>query len=229
MHTHALGLQALTGTHPFTPFQMTMLLTGTVIWFYLYIYLLYRSYKIKFVEMPAIVACANIGWELLWGFIFRSHHSVMVFISDGVAFIVDVFIFTNLIRFNRPYNANSFVRKNFTTICITGAIIWGIVLYTFKMQGYDTDAGGNTGYILNALIALFMIFQLGEVSTSLLSFRIAILKLIGDVLLGIFMYTLFADRPFTMAIVGICIFLDIVYVVLFYIAKYHPEFFEKFK
>lgn len=208
------------GGSNFTMYQLINLLLGLVLWTYLYLYLVYRGYKNKFMQMPIILACGNLVWEFMWGFIFQNQHETGVMISYGAAFLIDLTIFIGILRFMPGHITNKYVAKRIFFLCLLGVTVFSFLWYTFKIQGLDTDAGGNSGNILNALIALAWCANLFTIKNfDLLSLRLGWVKLLADIPIALFTLSVFPDFAFTITICFVSVLLDILYIYLYYSRK----------
>lgn len=222
MNSHLIfhAFQILHGAGGYNLYQIITLTAGMVIWTYLYVYLAYRGFKTKFVQMPAILACGNIVWEFLWGFIFQSKYEVGVMIGVGSAFLIDLSIFYAIWRYGAAHIKEPFLSKNLRILTIFGVLIWGIIWWSFKMQGMDTDGGGTSGNILNAVIAVFWVYQLFIIpDLKLMSSRLGWAKLLADIPIALFMMSVFPHKQFAFLITWISVLFDIIYLVVYYQRK----------
>lgn len=215
-HAH----QMLSGLGGYNLFQIITLTAGMLIWTYLYVTLAYRGLKTKFVQMPAILACGNIVWEFLWGFIFQSQYEFWVMVGVGSAFLIDLIIFYAIWRYSAQHIKEPFIAKNLRLLTLFGIGIWLAVWWTFKLQGMDTDGGGTSGNILNALIALYWVYQLFTMADlSKLSVKLGWAKLLADVPIALFMMSVFPDKQFAWVITWISVLFDIIYIIVYYRRK----------
>ena len=53
----------------YTNWELFWYLGGFLLWGFAYGVVLYKIWKHKFVEIPAVAVCGNLTWELLWGFV----------------------------------------------------------------------------------------------------------------------------------------------------------------
>ena len=80
----------------FTEYSTTGLIfngLGCILWVVTYAVLILEIRKKKFVEMPAYVAGANIGWEFVWSFIYHPNSGLLYALSYQAAFFLDCYIF----------------------------------------------------------------------------------------------------------------------------------------
>lgn len=229
MHTQLFSHFAdyMAGNQGYNLYQMITLTFGMVVWTYLYAYLAYRGIKTKFIQMPLILACGNVVWEFFWSFIFQSQHQTGVLIGMGTAFLIDLTIFYGILRYMRQHIEVKLYANNLKPLAFIGILLWGFVWWTFKASGMDTDAGGASGNILNALIALFWINQVITIKDlNLLSVRLGWAKLLADIPIALFMMSVFPEQYFAYTITWIAVLFDITYIVLFYQRKARNGYFS---
>ena len=222
MHAHLIPhfFQSFSNSQGYSVYEIIMLTAGMVIWTYLYVYLAYRGLRTKFVQMPLILACGNIVWEFLWGFIFQSEYQTGVLIGMGTAFFIDLTIFYGILRYNSKHIQVRFYADNLKWLSAFGISLWLIVWWSFKVSGMDTDAGGASGNLLNALIALFWINQIFTIKDlKLLSVRLGWVKLFADIPIALFMMSQFPEMKFAYLITWISVLFDIIYIWLYYQRK----------
>jgi len=222
MHSHLFshGHDALFGDGGYTLYQIVTLTLSMVIWTYLYIYVAYRGIKTKFVQMPLILACGNIVWEFLWAFVFRSQYETGVIIGMGSAFLIDVTIFYGIMRYGGKYIHQAFYGKNRFWLAALGIALWTVVWWSFKAQGLDSDGGGTSGNILNALIAIFWVNQVLLIKDiNLMSSRMGWVKLVADIFVALFMMSVFPEKYFSYLITWIAVLFDGIYLWVYYQRK----------
>jgi hypothetical protein len=208
------------GMGGYSLFQIIMLTAGMVIWAFLYIYLAVRGLKTKFIQMPLVLACGNLVWEFLWGFIFQSKYEFWVMFGVGSAFLTDLAIFYAIWRYGALHQKVPFYAKNLRILSIFGILVWLMIWVAFKMQGMDTDGGGTSGNILNAVIAVFWVNQLFHIKDlNLMSVRLGWFKLLADIPVALFMMSEFPDKPFAYIITWISVLFDIIYIWVYYRRK----------
>jgi hypothetical protein len=214
----------------YNTYQIITLTVGMLVWTYLYLYLAYRGLKTKFVQMPLLLACGNIAWEFLWGFVFQSQYQLGVLIGMGSAFLIDCTIFYGILRYMKPYTKVKFYANNLKPLAAFGVVLWLITWYTFKQSGMDTDAGGASGNLLNALIAVFWVNQVFTIKDiNLLSVRLGWAKLLADIPIALFMMSVFPEQIFAYSITWISVLFDVVYIYLYYERKKGTGIFKNYQ
>jgi hypothetical protein len=186
---------------------------GCLFWVLAYALLVYEIRRKKFVEMPAYIAGANIGWELVWGFIYHPDTGLLYEWSYKAAFLLDCFIFYSIMRYGtkQPMNAES--RRHFLLFCGVNFLFWVLFSITLFRDGYDTPIGAYSGFIINVILSLqciFMLFQTGE--TERFSVLFAWCRMLGTALISVSLW-FFYPKNESMKLLGIaCFILDSVYI-----------------
>lgn len=180
--------------------------------------------------MPLILACGNIVWEFLWGFVFQSEFQTGVLIGMGAAFLIDLTIFYGILKYMKIHISVKFYANNLGLLALLGLTLFVITWWTFKTSGMDTDAGGASGNLLNALIAIFWVNQVFTIKDiNLLSIRLGWVKLIADIPIAFFMLSVFPENYFAYSITFISVFFDATYIYLFYQRKAKKGIFKNYK
>jgi hypothetical protein len=191
-----------------------------VVWAILYFIIAYRGIKYQYVQMPLILACGNIVWEFLWGFVFQSQYQTGVLIGMGSAFVIDLTIFYGIMRYMKPKMTIPFYRNNLYWLAALGIAVWTFVWWTFKTEGIDTDGGGISGNTLNAIIVVFWLGQLIQINgIGLFSVTVGWLKFIADIAVALFMMSVFPKDYYGYTITWISVFFDALYILVFYLKK----------
>jgi hypothetical protein len=199
----------------FTITENILLLIGVLFWVYVYAELIYRSFKDKFVEMPVFIACGNIIWEFLWGFVIYEEMGLILEWGYRLAFVLDAFIFYNVIRYGQKQFSISMSREMYYLLLASITSGWGLLIYTFQINQYDLFTGSNSAYILNLFIScLYPVLYLKMGNQKLFSFGIAWTKWIGTAFFTAFLFLYFPNQPFVLAL-GVLVFLaDLLYFVI---------------
>lgn len=229
-HLFSQFSELLSNGQGYNSYQTILLVIGMVVWTYLYVYLAYRGIKTKFVQIPLILACGNIVWEFLWGFVFQSEFQTGVLIGMGAAFLIDLTIFYGILKYMKIHISVKFYANNLGLLALLGLTLFVITWWTFKTSGMDTDAGGASGNLLNALIAIFWVNQVFTIKDiNLLSIRLGWVKLIADIPIAFFMLSVFPENYFAYSITFISVFFDAIYIYLFYQRKAKKGIFKNYK
>src|SRR5689334_20075392 len=90
---------------------------GCLFWVVSYAVLVKEIVRKKFVEMPAYVACANIGWEFVWSFFYHPDTGLLFSLSYKAAFFLDCFIYYSLMKYGTKQPILPQFKKHFRIFC----------------------------------------------------------------------------------------------------------------
>ena len=186
---------------------------GCILWVVTYAVLILEIRKKKFVEMPAYVAGANIGWEFVWSFIYHPNSGLLYSLSYQAAFFLDCYIFYAIIKYGTKQPMNPEARKHFKLFSLINFVFWILFCYTFRDEGYDTLNGANSGYIINVILSLqclFMLFQVKE--TEDFSMLLAWSKMLGTGLISVSLFYFFPVNQFVQLLGISCFIIDSTYI-----------------
>lgn len=182
---------------------------GCLFWVVAYAVLVREIVKKKFVEMPAYVAGANIGWEFVWSFFYHPDTGLLFSLSYQAAFLLDCFIFYSVLRYGTKQPMNEESRKHFKFFCIANFIFWILFSYTYRHEGFDTMIGANSGYIINVVLSLqcvFLLFQTRD--TKEFSMLLAWSRMLGTGLITVSMFIFYPENSFVQLLGVTCLLLD---------------------
>jgi len=182
---------------------------GCLFWVLAYVILVKEIRKKKFVEMPAYVAGANIGWEFVWSFIYHPNTGLLYSLSYQAAFLLDCFIFISVLRYGTKQPMNTETRKHFVFFSLINFVFWIFFTYTYMNEGYDTMIGANSGYIINVILSMqcvFLLFQTKD--TSRFSMLLAWSRMLGTGLISVSMFIFYPENQFIQMLGISCFLLD---------------------
>lgn len=185
---------------------------GCLFWVGAYAILVWEIRKKKFVEMPAYVAGANIGWEFVWSFFYHPNTGLLYALSYQAAFLLDCYIFYAVLRYGtkQPMNAES--KKYFLPFCIINFVFWILFSYTYRTEGYDTLIGANSGYIINVILSLqclILLFQTAD--TKEFSLLLGLCRLLGTGFITVSLFYFYPNSRFVQLLGVSCFAVDSVY------------------
>lgn len=186
---------------------------GCLFWVITYIVLVYEIRKKKFVEMPAYVAGANLGWEFVWSFIYHPNTGLLYALSYQAAFFLDCYIFYAILKYGTKQPMNENTKKHFIIFCLVNFVFWILFCFTFMDEGFDTLNGANSGYIINVILSLqclWLLFQTTD--TSKFSLLIGWTKMLGTALITVSLFYFFPDNRFVQLLGLACFVIDNVYI-----------------
>jgi hypothetical protein len=186
---------------------------GCLFWVITYALLVYEIRKKKFVEMPAYVAGANLGWEFVWSFIYHPNTGLLYALSYQVAFFLDCYIFYATLKYGTKQPMNKNTKKHFVLFCVVNFAFWILFCYTFIDEGFDTLNGANSGYIINVILSLqclWLLFQ--TMDTSKFSLLLGWTKMLGTSFITVSLFYFFPDNRFVQLLGLACFVIDNVYI-----------------
>ncbi|MBM9578836.1 hypothetical protein JWG45_16955 [Leptospira sp. 201903070] len=200
----------------FSPLENFFLFVGVIFWAYVYYALIADSNRKQFIEMPVFIACGNIVWEFLWGFVIQEDMGIVLNWGYKIAFILDIFIFINVIRFGQKQFRIPISILEYRVLLFVLLISWGALIYTYYINRYDLFTGSNSAYILNLFIsAIYPVLFLSMDDSKLFSYPIAWCKFLGTVFFTVFLFLYFPNEYFVLCL-GILVFIaDAYYVYIF--------------
>ncbi|TGK59346.1 hypothetical protein EHQ27_00920 [Leptospira wolffii] len=200
----------------YTLWENVFLLLGVVFWAYMYAVLMIEPFKKKFVEMPVFIACGNIIWEFLWGFVFQEPMGVILLWGYRLGFFLDIFIFYHVIRFGKKQISLPISDGGYRLLLLVLVVSWGALIYTFHQGGYDLFTGSNSAYILSVIISgLYPILFLKMSDARLFSYPVAWAKFLGNLFFTIFIFLYFPEQHFVQTLGAIGTVADVYYVWIF--------------
>ncbi len=190
---------------------------GCLFWVVAYFVLVKNIIKKKFVEMPAYVAGANIGWEFVWSFIYHPDSGWLYSLSYMACFFMDVFIFISVIRYGTKQPMAAEFKQHFTAFALINFGFWILFTYFYISEGYDTSIGANSGYIINVILSLqclTMLFQVKD--TENFSMALAWSKMLGTGLISVSMFYFYPENQFVQLLGVSCFVIDSTYIYVLY-------------
>jgi hypothetical protein len=198
-------------TTDYTTAQLVWNGIGCLFWCITYAVLIRNSIKLKFVEMPFVIAAGNISWEFIWSFFYHPTTGELFSLSYQACFIVDIFIFAMVFKYGAKQIEIALLKKHFTKILIGLLFLWVPLNYFFVKQGFDTSIGANSGYILNLMIS--MIYPLLYLRSDPIYFSpiIAWSKFLGTGCITVSMFLIYPTNYFVQILGVTCFILDLTF------------------
>lgn len=186
---------------------------GCLFWVVAYIVLVKEIRVKKFVEMPAYVAGANIGWELVWSFIYHPDSGLLYAFSYIGAFFLDCYIFLSIFRYGTKQPMAPGLKNHFRAFAIFNFVFWILFTYFHRTEGYDTMIGANSGYIINVILSLQCVAMLLQTDdTSNFSMLFAWCRMLGTGLITVSMFYFYPENHFVQLLGVACLIIDNVYI-----------------
>lgn len=186
---------------------------GCLLWVITYVVLIREIRQKKFVEMPAYVAGANIGWEFVWSFIYHPNTGLLYALSYQAAFFLDCYIFYSVLRYGTKQPIHPEMVKYFKAFCFINFAFWILFCYVHRNEGYDTHNGANSGYIINVILSLQCLFLLLQTKdTSRFSMLLAWSRGLGTAFITVSLFFFFPENQFVQLLGLSCFVMDSAYV-----------------
>lgn len=185
---------------------------GCLFWVVAYVLLVWQIRVKKFVEMPAYIAGANIGWEFVWSFFYHPDTGLLYSLSYQAAFFLDCYIFYAVLRYGTKQAIMDAFKKYFIAFCFINFIFWILFSYTYMQGGYDTSIGSNSGYIINVILSIQCIILLFQTTdTQQFSTILGICRTLGTGLITVSMFIFYPTNYFVQLLGVSCFLLDSIY------------------
>ena len=188
---------------------------GCLFWVVAYVVLVWEIRKKKFVEMPAYIAGANIGWELVWSFIYHPDTGLLFALSYQAAFLLDCYIFYSVLKYGTKQPMNSGSKNHFRLFSLINFGFWILFSYAYRSEGYDTMIGANSGYIINVILSLqciMLLFQTKEEDTKNFSLLLGWARTLGTGMITVSMFIFYPESFFVQLLGVSCLLLDFTYI-----------------
>jgi len=195
--------------------ELSLYFGGMAFWFWTY-FILIKNTKHKFVEMPVIIAAANVAWEFDYGFLFDLGLGDLMQWLYRAGAIMDFYIFYFVIMYGSKQVTTPWLKKHFKPIIISAFFIWGILIYAFNKTGYDLPLGSHSAYWINLMIStLYIVDILRTKYFKFYSFNAGIGKMFGTGLITVFCFVKYPTNYFVQVAGVLCFILDFSFLVLF--------------
>lgn len=195
----------------FTDFELALFALGCIGWVIAYIGVAVMLHRRKFVEIPAGAVAANIAWEFVWGFLYGSNMGKLFTVGYALWCVQDIFIAYSVFKYGARQLDSVGMVKYFKPAFAFGIVAWGLGIYYFIGDGYDTGYGAISGYILNVMMSALYITLLLKHDVNDFSVVVGWSKMLGTLLLSVFNVMVKGDNYFLMSLCAITFILDLVY------------------
>ena len=78
----------------------------------------------RFVEMPFFIACGNLAWEFVWSVPFSPNSGLLFAWLYRSAFVLDLFIFANLLRYGQKQIGTPELLRCWRVLCAVLVAAW---------------------------------------------------------------------------------------------------------
>ena len=197
----------------YTLAQLTLNGVGCLFWLFAYAVLVTRILRTRFVEMPAFVAGANFGWEIVWSVWFHpSTGPAFSFMYAGAA-VLDIFIFSSVLRFGMRQLACPPSRAVFRSLCAINVIFWVAVCYCARAEGLDDELGARTGYVINVILSYTSLLLMHRMADhTRFSLYLGVFRTLGTGFISASIVLIYPDSLFLHLLCAACAVLDTCFV-----------------
>jgi hypothetical protein len=181
-------LQHLLNLKDYTPTELCLFVGGCFLWVGVYAIYIRNILKYQFVEVPLLGGCANIGWEFVWGLLFKTDMGPLMQWCYRAWFFLDVFIFWSVLRYGKEQLRIPSLQRYFVPLMLFMAGAWAVGLRAMVNSGLDTSIGATSAYLVNVLLSgSYLVAMLGQTTVKHYSLPVAWLKMLGTGMNTVFM------------------------------------------
>lgn len=194
------------------------------IWLGIYLYLLFRVRKTGFSEVPIIAFAGFIGWEVLWGYVFRTDMGTLAFYGLKVFAPLSIYIGWEVYRSGHKQLFTRTVQKQVPLLFGFSLAAWTAMLY-YLIPAIDDGAGLTTATVLTMIYSAFALHLLlkifeheGAAGLSKLSFGVGCARVVANMCGGMFCYLHLlhvGDRRWLLVVAVATTAMDVAYVFIF--------------
>jgi hypothetical protein len=187
---------------------------GCLGWVVSYVAVLRSVRKFQFVEIPAGAVVANVAWEFVWGFVYQTNMGLTFVWGYRIWFFLDVFIVYMLFKYGWKQLDSMLLKPLFRPGAAFGIVAWGVSLYYFIGEGYDTPYGAISGYILNVMMSALYVVLIVKKADDIRYFSgvVAWSKMLGTALLSVFNFIVRPEDYLLMTLYTVTFVLDVLYI-----------------
>lgn len=206
--------------------ELILCATGAVGWVLVYVLIILETRRHKFVEIPLFVACGDIVWEFLWGFVFndRINMGELFVWSYRAWFLVDTILFIGLWRYGYKQFDIALLRRHAKSIITGLSLAFAAIISAFVVSNLDNPMGAQTAYLLNfGISTLYIANWLRLRNRHPFSKGVAWAKMLGTLVYSIFFRLRFPEYYSILALSMVIFILDCTYLWLLYNYKEEAE------
>jgi hypothetical protein len=203
---------------------LLLLACGFIGWIIAYYHILMGAKRFKIIEMPMIVAAANLSWEFTWSFLYIGDLGHPFQWGCRVWFVLDLFINYYVFVYGRKLSDKPVIGNNWFRIWAFSLIVWLAVVYFMAKDNVDNPLGVVSALLINVVMSGLYIYQLlnyPEYRGKGFSIKAAWAKMFGTGFISIASLFLWPENEWLLTMCLTTVILDIAYISLFY--KYKPQ------
>ncbi len=209
--------EQLLNTSMYTPLQLTLFITGCLMWVGVYLIFIKNIYQKKYIEMPMIAATGNFSWEWLWGFAFATNMGLIAQWVYQAWIVIDLYLIYGIYRYGYKQANGYYTPLQGKVITILGVLFFSALYYLMIAQGHDTPIGAHTAYTCQIILStLYLINILAEKSVEHYSAWVTWLRTYGTGLNTIFMYLVYPEHHLLHFIATSAFVIDHMFIYIYY-------------
>gem|GEM_PF-359169 len=207
---------------PFSALQLALFAVGCLMWVVAYLIIIRNGFRFKAIDMAALAAFSNFGWETVWSWFFRTDMGWFLQWTYRAWFFPDILIIYLTFKYGRKqYAEGSFMNRNFTAIGVFWLTAFFLLYYFFTAQGLDTSIGATSAYLCQFFLSYTCVANLlnqpGEAKS--FSFNVAWLKAYGTGMNTVFMFIHYPQNHLVHACGVMAFICDNIYIYVLYRRK----------
>lgn len=208
-------------TAEYSPALLVLFAIGCLGWVVAYVAVLSSVRKYRFVEIPAGAVVANVAWEFVWGFLYTTDMGLFFAWGYRIWFFLDVFIVYMLFKYGWKQLDSTLLQPFFRPGAAFGIAAWGVALFYFIGEGYDTGYGAISGYILNVMMSALYVVLIVKRADNVQWFSgvVAWSKMLGTALLSVFNFIVRPEDYLLMTLYTVTFAFDVLYIYVYYALK----------
>jgi hypothetical protein len=205
----------------YSPQAMVVYAGGAMLFVAVYILVFINMFRNKVVGIPAIAFGANIAWEFLWGYVYRTDMGSLFSWGLKVYMPMSLVMGAFLLRYGYKQFINRGFRRHPAVVMGVSFVFWMAVISLLKPV--DDAAGMSSVMLVNLVLSATFIplllntfQQRGLIGLDKYSQAIGWLKLGGATFNSIFCWVYLPERAWVHAVCLAIISLDVTYLFLFH-------------
>ncbi|QQS65817.1 MAG: adenylate/guanylate cyclase domain-containing protein [Chlorobiota bacterium] len=217
-------------TDYYSTLELTLTLTGSILWVAVYVFIIIDANKNRYMEMPLIAIAGNIAWEAIYSWAFDGYINLGLFLKIGYRawFFLDIYIVILALRYSYKQFDSDLIRNNIKSFFAILFIFYFILIWACGISEIDNlpihsngsvRLGGVSAYVLNIVISFSYIYLFLRNRSKVPFNKIsAWLKFLGTLCFSIFFLLVDSKNYMLLSMAGIVVVLDVTY--LFLLSKY---------
>lgn len=147
-------------TDYYSTLELTLTLTGSILWVAVYVFIIIDANKNRYMEMPLIAIAGNIAWEAIYSWAFDGYINLGLFLKIGYRawFFLDIYIVILALRYSYKQFDSDLIRNNIKSFFAILFIFYFILIWACGISEIDNlpihsngsvRLGGVSAYVLN--------------------------------------------------------------------------------